>query len=73
MFFSLGITILELACDLDLPRGESLWHQLRSGQLPEEFLEGISKVAKFQFLFSIYLLAIFYIKIRKIRRIKAHN
>lgn len=27
--FSLGVTILELACDLDLPSGGSLWHQLR--------------------------------------------
>ena len=32
--FSLGITILELATDLDLPRGGSSWHQLRSGQVP---------------------------------------
>ena len=64
MFLSLGITILELACDLDLPRGESLWHQLRSGQLPEEFLEGRflkSKVTILKFLF-ITLLTIFYVK-----------
>jgi len=27
--FSLGVTILELACDLDLPRGGDLWHSLR--------------------------------------------
>ncbi|ESO12356.1 hypothetical protein HELRODRAFT_62778 [Helobdella robusta] len=40
--FSLGITILELATDLDLPRGDKLWHQLRSGQLPDELLKGIS-------------------------------
>lgn len=40
--FSLGISILELASDLDLPRGGDLWHQLRSGALPEEFLLGIS-------------------------------
>lgn len=37
---SLGITVLELAGDLDLPRGGELWHQLRSGILPEEFLSG---------------------------------
>ncbi|KAK3103230.1 hypothetical protein FSP39_017607 [Pinctada imbricata] len=36
--FSLGMTILELASDLDLPRGGEGWHLLRSGQLPEEFL-----------------------------------
>lgn len=44
--FSLGITILELASDLDLPRGGDLWHQLRSGVLPEEFLSGISNELK---------------------------
>ena len=38
--FSLGITLLELASDLDLPRGGDLWHALRSGCLPEEFLIG---------------------------------
>ncbi len=40
--FSLGISILELASDLDLPRGGLLWHSLRSGQLPEDFLKGRS-------------------------------
>ena len=38
--FSLGVTMLELASDLDLPRGGQLWHQLRSGHLPDEFLLG---------------------------------
>jgi len=34
--FSLGVTILEVACDLDLPRGGQLWHDLRkSGPDPE--------------------------------------
>ena len=28
--FSVGATLLELACDLDLPRGGHLWHDLRS-------------------------------------------
>ena len=37
---SLGITILELASDIDLPRGGQLWHNLRSGRLPDEFLKG---------------------------------
>lgn len=36
--FSLGITILELACDLDLPSGADGWHQLRNGQIPDEIL-----------------------------------
>ncbi|XP_071122497.1 membrane-associated tyrosine- and threonine-specific cdc2-inhibitory kinase-like [Mytilus galloprovincialis] len=36
--FSLGMATLELAGDLDLPRGEEGWHLLRSGTIPEEFL-----------------------------------
>jgi membrane-associated tyrosine/threonine-specific cdc2-inhibitory kinase len=32
--FSLGITLLELACDLDLPANGTLWHELRHGSLP---------------------------------------
>ncbi|XP_060589095.1 membrane-associated tyrosine- and threonine-specific cdc2-inhibitory kinase-like [Ruditapes philippinarum] len=36
--FSLGMTVLELASDLDLPRGGEGWHVLRRGQLPDEFL-----------------------------------
>ena len=32
--FSLGITLLELACDLDLPANGKLWHELRQGSLP---------------------------------------
>lgn len=40
--FSLGITILELACDLDLPRGEACWHKLRNREFPEQ-LENLSE------------------------------
>ncbi|XP_035221405.1 membrane-associated tyrosine- and threonine-specific cdc2-inhibitory kinase-like [Stegodyphus dumicola] len=40
--FSLGITILELACDLDLPQGDEMWHQLRKLEIPAEFLKGLS-------------------------------
>ncbi|XP_076062050.1 membrane-associated tyrosine- and threonine-specific cdc2-inhibitory kinase-like isoform X2 [Oratosquilla oratoria] len=32
--FSVGMTILELATDLDLPKHGYHWHQLRNGQLP---------------------------------------
>ena len=39
--FSLGITILEIACDLDLPSGGDSWHQLRDGQIPEHLFSGI--------------------------------
>ena len=40
--FSLGITILELACSLELPKGGPLWQQLRNKQLPYEFTAGLS-------------------------------
>lgn len=36
--FSLGITLLELACALDLPKNGQLWHDLREGIFPEEFI-----------------------------------
>lgn len=36
--FSLGITILELASKLELPKNGYLWHTLRSGMLPDHFL-----------------------------------
>lgn len=32
--FSLGMTILELATDLDLPKQGEMWQQLRQGGLP---------------------------------------
>ena len=35
--WSLGISLLELACEMELPSGGHAWHQLRSGYLPEEF------------------------------------
>lgn len=44
--FSLGITILELASDLDLPRGGNTWQQLRNGQLPQVFTQGFSSDLK---------------------------
>ena len=37
MVCSLGISLLELACEMELPSGGYAWHQLRSGYLPEEF------------------------------------
>lgn len=36
--FSLGIAMLELACYMDLPSNGPLWHELRQGKLPEEFI-----------------------------------
>ncbi|CAB4031228.1 membrane-associated tyrosine- and threonine-specific cdc2-inhibitory kinase-like [Paramuricea clavata] len=40
--FSLGISLLEVACDLDLPRGGDAWQQLRHQQIPNAFLQGLS-------------------------------
>ncbi|KAL1244312.1 Membrane-associated tyrosine- and threonine-specific cdc2-inhibitory kinase [Trichinella spiralis] len=40
--FSLGITILELASDLDVPKNGDVWHYLRTGQLPEGLLRRVS-------------------------------
>nr|BAB69973.1 Myt1 [Patiria pectinifera] len=44
--FSIGITILELACDLDLPQNGQLWHQLRNGDIPWDITKGISRSLK---------------------------
>ncbi|KAK4030399.1 membrane-associated tyrosine- and threonine-specific cdc2-inhibitory kinase isoform X2 [Daphnia magna] len=41
--FSLGITLLELACDLDLPANGTLWHELRHGALPPSVTRHLSK------------------------------
>lgn len=40
--FSLGITILELSCNLELPPNGPLWQELRSNVLPEEFIKVLS-------------------------------
>lgn len=40
--FSLGITLLELACSLDLPANGKLWQELRSSVLPEEAMKSLS-------------------------------
>jgi serine/threonine protein kinase len=40
--FSLGMTILELATDLDLPKQGPLWHELRIGKIPKEFTNKLS-------------------------------
>ena len=37
------MTVLELATDLDLPRGGDAWHQLRNGQLPDRIISSLSK------------------------------
>nr|XP_019575183.1 PREDICTED: membrane-associated tyrosine- and threonine-specific cdc2-inhibitory kinase isoform X1 [Rhinolophus sinicus]XP_019575185.1 PREDICTED: membrane-associated tyrosine- and threonine-specific cdc2-inhibitory kinase isoform X1 [Rhinolophus sinicus]XP_019575186.1 PREDICTED: membrane-associated tyrosine- and threonine-specific cdc2-inhibitory kinase isoform X1 [Rhinolophus sinicus]XP_019575187.1 PREDICTED: membrane-associated tyrosine- and threonine-specific cdc2-inhibitory kinase isoform len=40
--FSLGLTILEVACNMELPHGGEGWQQLRQGYLPAEFTAGLS-------------------------------
>lgn len=40
--FSLGMTILELATDLDLPRSGDLWHRLRNGDMPSDHIKTLS-------------------------------
>lgn len=40
--FSLGISLLEVSCDLELPSGGPNWHLLREGRLPEEITRGLS-------------------------------
>ncbi|XP_055638031.1 membrane-associated tyrosine- and threonine-specific cdc2-inhibitory kinase [Toxorhynchites rutilus septentrionalis] len=41
--FSLGIAILELSCNLELPSNGPLWQNLRSGSLPAEILCRLSQ------------------------------
>lgn len=39
--FSLGLTLLEVACSVDLPKQGALWHTLRQGKsLPEPCARG---------------------------------
>ncbi|XP_060719792.1 membrane-associated tyrosine- and threonine-specific cdc2-inhibitory kinase [Tachysurus vachellii] len=40
--FSLGVTILELACSIEVPKGGEGWQQLRKGYLPSEFTNALS-------------------------------
>lgn len=40
--FSLGISLLEMACELELPSGGGNWHLLRQGSLPLHFTQGLS-------------------------------
>ncbi|XP_064384490.1 membrane-associated tyrosine- and threonine-specific cdc2-inhibitory kinase-like [Halichondria panicea] len=40
--FSLGISVLELACDLELPTDGPNWQLLRRSQLPQDFIKDLS-------------------------------
>lgn len=46
---SLGVTILELACNIEVPNGGEGWQQLRQGCLPSEFTS-----SKIHLFFSLY-------------------
>lgn len=50
--FSLGVSILELACNIEVPNGGEGWQQLRQGCLPSEFTNG-----KIHFLLSPHKLS----------------
>ncbi|XP_043110320.1 membrane-associated tyrosine- and threonine-specific cdc2-inhibitory kinase [Puntigrus tetrazona] len=41
--FSLGVSILELACNIEVPKGGDDWQQLRMGHLPAEFINALSE------------------------------
>lgn len=45
--FSLGVTTLELACDLDLPSGGDTWHLLRNNSIPDYCFKNISPELKY--------------------------
>ncbi|KAI4876870.1 hypothetical protein NFI96_020411 [Prochilodus magdalenae] len=40
--FSLGVSILELSCNIEVPKGGEGWQQLRKGHLPSEFTNALS-------------------------------
>ncbi|XP_062331448.1 membrane-associated tyrosine- and threonine-specific cdc2-inhibitory kinase [Osmerus eperlanus] len=40
--FSLGVSILELVCNMEVPKGGEGWQQLRQGCLPSQFTSGLS-------------------------------
>ncbi|XP_069783216.1 membrane-associated tyrosine- and threonine-specific cdc2-inhibitory kinase isoform X2 [Narcine bancroftii] len=40
--FSLGMTILEICCNLELPQSGEGWQKLRQGYLPSQFVSGLS-------------------------------
>ncbi|KAJ0060597.1 hypothetical protein NL108_016586, partial [Boleophthalmus pectinirostris] len=52
--FSLGVSILELACNLEVPNGGEGWQQLRQGCLPAEFTSG-SLSPEFQTVLKLML------------------
>lgn len=51
--FSLGVSILELACNIEVPKGGDDWQQLRQGYLPAEFTNALS--AELQYVLRLML------------------
>jgi len=52
--FSLGIAILELSCNLELPPNGLLWQKLRTDTFPEEFFQ-----CNFQFISCVLFLFVY--------------
>ncbi|XP_075034849.1 membrane-associated tyrosine- and threonine-specific cdc2-inhibitory kinase isoform X2 [Mixophyes fleayi] len=42
--FSLGMTLLEVSCNMELPKGGEGWQQLRQGHLPTQFTSDFLRV-----------------------------
>uniref|UniRef100_UPI00358DFD7D membrane-associated tyrosine- and threonine-specific cdc2-inhibitory kinase n=1 Tax=Myxine glutinosa TaxID=7769 RepID=UPI00358DFD7D len=40
--YSAGLTVLEIACNLELPRSGAAWQELRRGLLPTDFISDLS-------------------------------
>lgn len=41
--------MLEIACDLDLPKQGETWHSLRSGELPDSLMSRMQPFTHFKF------------------------
>ncbi|XP_051530449.1 membrane-associated tyrosine- and threonine-specific cdc2-inhibitory kinase-like isoform X1 [Myxocyprinus asiaticus] len=52
--FSLGVSILEMACNIEVPKGGDGWQQLRQGHLPAEFTNALS--AELQYVLRLMLI-----------------
>ena len=53
---SLGVSILELVCNMEVPKGGEGWQQLRKGCLPTEFTNGMSLThSTFPLLYSLHM------------------
>lgn len=58
--FSLGVCVLELACNLELESNGPLWQQLRDGQLPQEYLD--SKCYLIEYLWALQRNGLYFVQ-----------